>query len=281
MKPSTIYGVIAAASLAQAIQPPALNGFKLTWGEDFKGAAGAPPDSTAWTIALDLQVNNELQTYTTSNKNLQLSGGETLQIVPVKGSNGAWSSGRIESKASYTPQPGKKMQWQAGIRMGTAANRKGLWPAWWMLGDAMRHGTGWPMCGELDIFEQINGLMEGFGTIHCGQKEGGVCNEPKGRGVTTTIPDNEFHNWALVVDRTSNNWQTETIQWLRDGAPFSTVTGAEIGDQGIWSTLAHSPFYMLLNVAVGGNLPGDPDASTESGYGNMMEVSYVGVYESV
>ncbi|VUC25311.1 unnamed protein product [Clonostachys rosea] len=281
MKPSTLYSVIAAASFAQAIQPPAINGFKLTWGEDFKGDAGVPPDSTAWTIALDIQTNNELQTYTTSNKNLQLSGGETLQIVPVKGSNGAWSSARIESKASYTPQPGKKMRWQAGIRMGTSANRKGLWPAWWMLGDSMRHGTDWPMCGELDIFEQINGLMEGFGTIHCQQPEGGICNEPKGRGVTTTIPDNEFHSWGLVVDRTSNNWQTETIQWLRDGIPFSTVTGAEIGDQGVWSTLAHSPFYMLLNVAVGGSLPGDPDASTESGYGNMMEVSYVGVYESV
>lgn len=139
--------------------------------------------------------------------------------------------------------------------MGVSAERQGMWPAFWMMGDAVRQGTNWPMCGELDIFEQVNGIMEGHGTVHCGQEQGGVCNEPMGRGKARPISDNEFHSWALHVDRTSGDWRTETIKWEMDGVPFHTLTGAEIGDEGIWSTLAHAPFYMILNVAVGGSWP--------------------------
>ena len=280
MKASLIYSTVLASSLVQAIQPPSHNGMKVTWKETFEGCGGCEPNLDEWTVALDIDTNNEHQKYTTSNKNIQLSGGDTLQLVPWKGKDGHWTSGRVETIDSWNAQPGKQLRWEAGIRLGESASRKGMWPAFWMMGDAVRQGTDWPMCGELDIFEQVNGDMEGHGTVHCAQEEGGVCNEPSGRGKSIAIPDNQFHSWALHVDRTTGDWRTETIEWQMDGQPFHTLTGADVEDEAIWSSLAHSPFYVILNVAVGGNWPGEPDESTESGYGNMMEVSYVAVYET-
>ncbi|KAF4472053.1 endo-13(4)-beta-glucanase [Fusarium albosuccineum] len=266
--------------LASAIQCPNLEGFKVVWQDDFNGCQGCAPSKSNWNVALDINTNNELQEYTESNRNIQLSGGHTLQLVPWKGDKGEWTSGRIESKKSWFAKEGKAMRVEASLRTGEAAHKQGVWPAFWMLGDAMRKGTEWPLCGELDIFERVNGDLTGYGTVHCGHEGGGPCNEPEGLGQAVPIPDNSFHTWSIVVDRRPQNWQAETITWLMDGAPFHSLTGAQLGDQGTWATLAHSPMYILLNVAVGGNWPGDPNAATQSGYDNMMEVSYVAVYET-
>lgn len=240
----------ASLSLVSAIHPPPISDLKLTWSESFSGCQGCYPDSDNWAVAVNTAFNNEHQTYTTSNTNIQLSGGDTLQLVPWKTDEG-WTSGRIESHESFTPQPGKIMRIQSEFRLGDNARKQGMWPAFWMLGDAMRHGTPWPRCGELDIFEQINGEMTGHGTVHCGE----ACNEPQGLASQTTIPDNDFHSWSIVIDRTSGDWQTETITWLMDGNQFHQLKGSDLPDQGTWGILAHSPMYILLNVAVGGNWP--------------------------
>lgn len=245
---------LLAAPFTAAIKAPNADGMKIIWQEDFAGSSGSSPNSKTWNIARHIDTNNELQDYSPSNKNIQLSGGDTLQLVPWKEKD-KWTSGRIETKDSWTPEKGKKMRFQAGLRMGEAANQKGMWPAFWMLGDAIRHGTEWPLCGELDIFEQVNGDGIGHGTVHCDAEEGGACSEPLGRGASTDIPDGNFHSWSLVVDRTSGDWRQETIEWARDGNVFHKLSGAEIGSEGVWSTLAHSPYYILLNVAVGGNWP--------------------------
>ncbi|KAL6409043.1 endo- -beta-glucanase [Ilyonectria robusta] len=267
-------------ALAAAIQAPNINGFNIVWQDAFSGCQGCSVDLDTWNVALDVSVNNELQEYTESNSNIQLSGGDSLQLVPCKSDNGQWTSGRIESKKTWMAQPGRIMRVEAQLRTGDALSKQGMWPAFWMLGDAIRHGTEWPTCGELDIFERVNGDLTGYGTVHCGQLGGGVCDEPNGLGKAVAIPDNNLHFWAIVIDRTSGNWQTETITWLFDGAPFHSLVGSDLGDEGTWGTLAHSPMYILLNVAVGGNWPGYPDEATESGYANMMEVMYVAVYES-
>jgi beta-glucanase (GH16 family) len=273
---------LLAAGLAAAVNAfaPKVDGMKTIFSDSFEGAAGAAPNSKAWNIGLDIHVNNEVQDYSAHNSNIQLSGGDTLQLVPWKDDKGKWTSGRIESKESWTPQKGKKLQVQSELRVGANAQKQGIWPAFWLLGDAVRNGTPWPMCGELDVFEQVNGDMTGYGTVHCGTENGGPCNEPNGRTKTVPIPDNEFHTWGLVVDRTSGDWKTESISWFLDGAVYHTLTGAELGDEAVWSTLAHSPYYMIVNVAVGGNWPGPPTDNTEDGYGAMLEVSYVSVYES-
>ncbi|EFX04547.1 beta-glucanase [Grosmannia clavigera kw1407] len=242
-------------ALTAAFSLPSYNGLSTVWHDDFWGNAGDSPNVTHWNVITgDLGLNNELETYTESNENLQISGGGTLQLIPRRNSStsSGWTSARIESVDSYTPVPGKNTR-------------------------SMREGTSWPLCGELDILEQVNGKLTGYGTAHCENH----CEEPTGRQGYTSIPSgSNFHTWRLDWDRTSNNWQTESITWSLDGVDFFSINGTTIGDQATWSTLAHSPFYILLNVAVGGTMAGNPDSNTLDGYDSMMEVAYVAVYSS-
>ena len=281
MKASIICGALAATPLALAVKAPSVEGMKVIWSDDFNGCSGCDPNMDEWELRMHIDHNNELQEYTQSVKNTQLSGGDTLQLVPWRDDNGEWTSARIETLDAWEPKEGKKLRWQASFRMGDDANKQGIWPAFWMLGDGVRHGTDWPLCGELDIYEQVNGIMEAHGTVHCGESdEGGPCNEPSGLGTSTAIPDNDWHDWSLQIDRTTGDWTTESISWMRDGETFHTVTGGQIGDEGVWATLAHSPYMMIFNIAVGGDWPGQPSAATEDGFGNMFEIRYAAVYET-
>jgi beta-glucanase (GH16 family) len=174
------------------------------------------------------------------------------------------------------------MQIEAAVRFGwnPKSNKRGIWPAFWTMGDSIRHGTPWPQCGELDIMEQLNGEPVAHGTAHCGVVPGGPCNEQTGITATTPIVDDAFHVWAVRIDRRNADWTQQVITWFRDGQQFHSITGARIGDQAVWSTLAHSPLYIIFNVAVGGTLPGDTDDSTMGGYGSMMEFGQVAVYST-
>lgn len=273
----------ALATSVRATLSPNVPGMSLVWQETFIGDHGDMVDLTQWNIITDIHNNQELETYTQDDTNIQLSGGQTLQLVPQQSATGEWTSSRIESVQSWTPAPGKAMQVQAALRGGVSSidQKQGMWPAFWMLGESLRTGTAWPLCGELDIFEQINGQLTGYGTAHCDHTGGGACNEPSGLGESIAIPqDDEFHTWALKIDRSCSSWQDETIQWSMDGTVFHTLTGAQIGDEGVWATLAHSPMFVILNLAVGGTWPGDPNEATLPGWGNMFEVQYVGVYSS-
>lgn len=269
-------------ALASAIAAPDMPGFNVLFSETFNGAAGTTPNTDVWNIATAIDTNAEIQTYTTSNINLQNSGGETVQFVPRKSAAGVWTSGRIETVGAWTPEDGKVMVIQSSILLGGNAqvNKQGLWPAFWCLGDAIRHGTQWPLSGEIDIFEQVNGVPTAYGTLHCGSDAGGPCVEPLGRQASTALPSDGFNTWGVRIDRTNSDWTQQTIQWQLNGATFNTVTGADIADAGTWATLAHSPLYILLNLAVGGDWPGAPNAETLDGYGSMMEVEYVAVYST-
>ncbi|KAI1500299.1 beta-glucanase [Biscogniauxia marginata] len=268
--------------IVTSITPPNVQGMTLVWSDDFEGSAGSSPNGNSWNIMDAIDTNNEVQSYTTSNNNLQISGGGTIQFVPRKSSSGHWSSGRIETKGSWTPEPGKITTLQASILVGSnaAVNKQGVWPAFWAVGDAMRHGTEWPAAGEIDIFEQVNGLPIGYGSVHCGSSTGGPCLEPLGRVTPVSMPTDGFHTWSVKIDRTNDDWQAQTITWQLDGNTFNTLTGADIADAPVWSSLAHSPLYMILNVAVGGDWPGLPNDATLDGYGAMMEVQWVAVYSS-
>ena len=235
----------------------------MVWSEEFEGAAGASPNTKVWNVMDAINTNNEVQTYTKSNSNLQISGGGTMQFVPRKsGKDGHWTSGRIETVDSWTPEPGKVTKIAASILIGTnaAANKQGMWPAFWALGDAMRNGVEWPMAGEIDIFEQVDGIAEAYGTVHCGDESGGPCNEPQGRVASTVLPpDGTFNEYAVSIDRTNEDWRAQTITWTVNGNAFNILSGADINDAPVWSSLAHSPLYLLLNVAVGGDWPGPPN----------------------
>ncbi|KAK5659105.1 hypothetical protein OQA88_1195 [Cercophora sp. LCS_1] len=273
--------LLSALCLVSASPAPNYPGFKTVWSDGFAGRAGEIPNGGLWKTITNLRVNNEVQDYTTSNQNLQLSGGGTVQLVPRK-SGGKWTSGRIESQQAFTPQPGKVTMVESVIRFGDNPRdrKQGIWPAFWLLGESIRHGTPWPQCGELDIMETINGGPTAYGTVHCGTPQGGPCNEPAGRPSTIHLGDNGWHRWTIKFDRTSSDWRSESIQWLVDGNVYNTLRGADINDQGVWGTIAHSPLFIILNVAVGGNWPGAPNGNTGDSWGSMMEAEYVAVYSN-
>ncbi|KAM0327136.1 hypothetical protein ACHAQA_006267 [Verticillium albo-atrum] len=282
MRISLLSAAFAALPLASAWTAPTYEGFNQLWAEEFTGSAGDRVNTKTWNYITDLNVNNELQTYTEDRRNVQISGGGTVQLVPWQDARGKWTSGRIESKYYFTPRPERVTFAEATLRFGgnDPATKKGMWPAFWMLGDAMRNGVDWPGCGEIDILERINGASEVTGTLHCDREGGGACNTPTGLGAPTALPDQEWHAWRLEFDRTAPDWRGETITWFRDGQQFHQVSGERIGSEGIWKALCQSPVYFILNVAVGGTLPGDPNDQTLGGYGAMMEVAYVAVYRS-
>ncbi|KAL1874940.1 hypothetical protein VTK73DRAFT_10366 [Phialemonium thermophilum] len=308
MRASTSHIAVLLAPLVAAFNAPGYSGLSLVWQDTFSGNGGTSPNGNNWNIITgNLGVNGELETYTSSTRNVQLSGGATLQLVPWRDSSvsGGWTSGRLESKYTFTPAAGRVTVAEAQIRFGSnpTSAKKGIWPAFWLLGDSIRHGTPWPACGELDILETINGQLTGYGTAHCGTNPGGICNEPNGLGGSISIPDQGWHTWRIRFDRTPGNWQSESITWYRDGQQFQQITGSRIGDQNTWNALCHSPLYFIVNVAVGGSWvsllsfslpwllerlhanydhlkPGYPDGSTQDGYGSMTEVGYVAQYQS-
>lgn len=232
------------------------------WTEPFSGPVGTLPDRGTWDITLAFNSNGDIQEYTSSTTNLQLSGHDTLQVLPRRDpATGRWTSGRIESRGAWAPAPGRRLRIQADLRLGPGAPeaRTGLWPAFWVLGDVMRRGTPWPVCGEMDIFEHRNGDAVAHGVMHCGTVpeaqpgwHGGVCGEPLGRGAQVVLPDyRAWHTWTIVWDRTPGDWRRESVTWLKDGVPFHVVHGETIGDEGVWASLAHSKVYIILNVAIG------------------------------
>lgn len=128
--------------------------------------------------------------------------------------------------------------------------------------------------------ERVNGALTGYGTIHCDAYPGGVCNEPSGRGAAVSIPDDGWHAWRVQWDRTPGSWQDESLTWYRDGQQFQRITGGSLGSQAVWNSLAASPLHFILNVAVGGDWPGAPNADTWDSFGNMLEIAYVALYQS-
>ncbi|KAI1163389.1 putative endo-1,3(4)-beta-glucanase [Nemania serpens] len=279
---SKIFALALAVTSVAAEAAPGYGGYNVVWQENFNGAAGSLVNEGNWNILVSSQnANNEWETYTRSSRNHQLSGGSTLQIVPQL-DNGKWTSARLESKYVFTPADGKRTIIEAKIRFGgnPQANKQGIWPAFWLLGDSIRHGTPWPQCGEVDILETVNGKGTGYGTVHCDVAPGGICNEYNGIGGSTSISDNGWHAWRIIVDRTPSSWTSESITWYRDGQQFMQVTGGRINNQNVWNSLATTPQYVILNIAVGGDFPGAPNSSTLGGFGSDMEVAYVAHYQS-
>ncbi|KAH7134545.1 concanavalin A-like lectin/glucanase domain-containing protein [Dactylonectria estremocensis] len=280
--------LLVLASLASGVlawDSPTYSGYSKIWVDTFDGSAGQAPDTSKWNIITGyLNVNAEQEVYTSSSNNIQRSGGATLQIVPQRDSSAlyGWTSGRVESKYVLTPSAGKRTRMEAQIRFGTnaQANKQGIWPAFWLLGNSLRNGGSWPACGEIDIMERVNGIFTGYGTVHCQVYPGGICNEGTGIGGAIGIPDDGWHTWRVDIDRAASSWQSESITWYMDGTQFHQVTGSRIGDQAVWASLAHSPLYFILNLAVGGTWPGNANSATLGSWGAMMEVSYVAHYST-
>ncbi|KAH6656080.1 secreted glucosidase [Truncatella angustata] len=274
--------LLAGRALAWA--PPVPSGWSTVWTDTFDGKTNTFPDSSKWTIAEGFYgYNGEKETWMKNVENVQLSGSATLQLIPEYNVNGIeWTSGRVESKYTFTPVAGKKTRAESLLRFGSNVppHKQGVWPAFWLLGDSGRKGTGWPECGELDIMEELNGNLVAYGTSHCGSACDGIPTGTKsGFQKSVTFADYDWHTWWIEFDRTSGDWQSETITWFVDGRQFNQITGSMVGVESQWAAICHSPLYFILNVAIGGAWPGYPSTDTWMGADSMMESAYVAVFQ--
>ncbi len=266
------------------------------WGDEFNGAANTAPNGSNWQYDLGTSYpggaanwgTGEVESETNSTANVYLDGAGHLAIKPIRDASGHWTSGRIETRnSSFAAPAGGKMAVEASIQVPnvTGSAALGYWPAFWMLGSAFRGVyTNWPLAGEIDTMENINGLNKEYGTLHCGVDPGGPCNETTGLGGNTscspTTCQSAFHTYRVEVDRSTS---PEQIRWYLDGVQFWQVSSNNPGmDATTWANAVDHAFFIILNVAIGGAFPNaicgcsSPSASTASGI--PMLVDYVRVY---
>lgn len=244
-------------------------GWSLVWSDEFAQPDGSAPDPAKWVYDLGGGGwgNNELQTYTSRSNNCRIEHGclviEAHQEA-FTGKDGIardYTSARLKTKG--------KAEWTYGrIEARLKVPRgQGIWPAFWMLG-ANFDSVGWPKCGEIDIMENIGGKPAVLhGTIHGQGYSGGGSI-----GGTYTLPGgaalaDDFHVFAV-------EWTQDSIQWFVDGKPYFNVTPERLPSGTQW--VFTQPQFVLLNLAVGGNWPGKPNA--ETAFPQRLVVDYVRVY---
>jgi beta-glucanase (GH16 family) len=277
---STIASLAALLSTALAIAAPQVPGFTASWVEEFAGSEVNTGNWEYWTLT---PTNGELETYPLSGVNCQITTSQTLTITP-ENTNGQWTSCRIETNQAFVANAtnGLKMLVQASLKIGepgvTPTQLQGIWPAFWSLGQGVKNNVPWPACGEIDTFENVDGIPTGFGTLHCGNA---CLDNHNSEGITAGVPFDygTFHTWAHEVDLTNTDWTAQTITFLLDGTPYRDIQGSDVGDLAAWTALT-GPMMVTLNVAVGGAWPKAPSASTVSGAMAGMEVQYVAVYHT-
>lgn len=227
--------------------------------DTFDGPAGSAVDGRKWQMETgDNSGNNhERQYYTPGNANAALDGNGNLVITARKENPGNYQCwyGRCEYTSARMNTAGKFTTTYGRIEARIKIPRgQGMWPAFWMLGaDIHNPGVGWPNSGEIDIMENV-GYAPGtvHGTIHGPGYSGG-----EGIGAAYTLPNgrafaDDFHTFAV-------DWAPNSITWSVDGQVYQRRTPADLGGKR-W--VFDKPFFLILNLAVGGDWPGLPDNST-------------------
>lgn len=273
--------VVAFAGLSTAAATrPDPDTWRLVWSDEFDGEPGSSPDASHWWFERgggpNGWGNNEAQTYTADPANASLDGQGKLRITPTRDAAGSWSSARIQTvRADFAPPPGGRVKIEARIEL--PAGGQGYWPAFWMLGEPFRSNSGsWPASGEIDVMENVNNSATVHGTLHCGYFPGGPCSEKSGRSHSHALPTPAgqagAHTYGVL-------WETAParLSWQIDGHTYGTLTPADLGRETWDATFGHG-YFVLLNVAVGGDLTGPPNAATVPG--QSMVVDYVRVHTS-
>ncbi|WP_098743959.1 RICIN domain-containing protein [Paenibacillus sp. EZ-K15] len=231
--------------------------WNLVWSDEFNGTS---LNRANWTPEIGTGSggwgNNELQYYTDRAQNVQVTGGN-LVITAQKESYGGmnYTSARIKTQDLKSFTYGKV---EARIKLPSG---QGLWPAFWMLGSNIS-SVGWPKSGEIDIMERVNHNPYVNGTVHW--DAGGHADFGR---VSGNLDFSQFHVYSI-------EWDSKYIRWFVDGQQFNEF----YIENGTGNTEEFQrPFFLLLNLAVGGNWPGSPNNSTP--FPSQMLVDYVRVYQ--
>lgn len=263
---------VACGDEGDVVQPPIQ--WDLVWSDEFDGEANTPPDAQKWvhdvgtgadTMAGAGWGNNQLEFDTDRTSNVSLDGSGHLQITARKETyeGQEYTSGRINTHGRFSQQYGL---FEARIRLPRG---RAIWPAFWLLGDNY-HDDGWPESGEIDIMEykgqepsKIHSSLHGPG-YYDDKAETGIFRLPDARSFS-----DDFHTFAV-------QWDPGRIAWSVDGEVFQSVNTDAISKRGRW--VFDHPFYIILNVAVGGKfVEGGPDDTTV--FPQTMLVDYVRVFK--
>ena len=252
-----------------AATPPPAAGFTLAWSDEFEGPAGATVDATKWTFDVGGGGwgNQELESYTDGPRNAHLTGDGSLAIDVLRESHTGpdgiareFTSARLKTQGLFAQTYGR---FEARLQVPFG---QGIWPAFWMLGTDITTAS-WPACGEIDIMENIG--REPFtvhGTIHGPGYSGG-----SGIGGSFLSAESFADGYHIFTVE----WTSGELRWLVDDKEYRRAGTGSLPVGAAW--VFDHPFFMLLNVAVGGAWPGDPDATTV--LPQEMLVDYVRVYE--
>lgn len=237
--------------------------WQLVWSDDFEGSAGQLPDTSKWNFDLGTGQggwgNHELQSYTDNPENVSLDGEGNLVITAIRNGS-SFTSARINTRDVFAQKYGR-----FEARLITPYG-PGIWPAFWMLGD--NHLTdGWPQCGEIDIMElrgQAPHIM--YGTLH-GPGYSGGNPITKSYSLDNGRFDTDYHIYAV-------EWFEDRIDFFVDDYLYQRVETTDVPGKWVYD----HPFFVILNVAVGGDFVGFP--TEETPFPQKMTVDYVKIYRS-
>ena len=232
---------------------------KLIWSDEFDAAAGCPPNPAWWSHEIGGHGwgNDELQRYTTNPANAAHDGRGNLVIRALR-SGDAVTSARLITKSRFEFLYGR-IEARALLPPGS-----GLWSAIWMLGSDIDR-VGWPGCGEIDVMENL-GAEPGrvFGTVHCPGHFGR--NGISGDDVVRQMPPGTYRLFAV-------EWGPRSIVWSVDGRAYHSVSATQLGSSWVFD----HPFYILVNLAVGGSLGGTVGGKTR--FPAEFKLDYLRVYD--
>ncbi|MDQ6870933.1 MAG: glycoside hydrolase family 16 protein [Gemmatimonadota bacterium] len=246
------------------------------WSDEFDGAAGARIDSTKWSYEIGDGCqqgicgwgNSEKEYYSDASENIALNGLGQLMIVARAAPAGLacsygpcrYTSARITTRGKMLAAPGKV---EARIKLPAG---QGLWPAFWMLGHNSP-STPWPACGELDIMENKGSQLSTTSSAVHGPGYSGQTPFAHSNTLTSGALADDFHTFAV-------QWDSLSVQFFVDGILHYSVTAPDIERYG--SSILDQPFFLMLNLAVGGHFDGDP--LSDAIFPATMLIDYVRVY---
>lgn len=243
--------------------PLSYPGYTLVWNDEFDGNAL----STDWSYDLGTGNNgwgnNELQFYRTENAIVR-DGALVITAKQEAVGGRQFTSSRVKTQGKQSFQYGR-IDIRAALPQG-----KGIWPATWMLGNSFTT-EGWPFCGEIDIMEMVGGpaLIDGDRSIHGTAHWANANGNHAFLGAPSTLGNGiyaaSWHVFSII-------WDNQKISWYRDDIKYFELDITRPD-----RTEFHQPFFFIFNVAVGGNWPGSPDATTT--FPQRMAVDYVRVFQ--
>ena len=247
------------------------------WSDEFDGAANAPLDTTKWGFdkgdgcasGICGWGNDEKETYTDAPENIALNGQGQLMIVARRAGPGLncyygacrYTSAKINTRGKMNAAPGRV---EARIKLSSG---QGLWPAFWMLGSNFPT-TPWPQCGELDVMENHGSNVASTSSAVHGPGYSGATPFVRGFTLNSGTFADDFHVFAV-------EWNAVEIQFFVDNTVHYVITRSQAEQFGKW--VFDQPFFVVLNLAVGGHFDGDP--ASDAIFPATMLVDYVRVYK--